>query len=408
MRILIYGINFFPEVTGIGKYTGELSSYLVEQGHLVKVVTGNPYYPQWRIYFGYSGWKYHHETIQGAEVWRCPLWVPKTPSGITRIIHLFSFAVFSIPIMLLQIFWKPDIILCIVPAITTTPIARFVAWMAHSFAWLHIQDFEIDTALSLKLIPRFGFMNKIIYFIEKSLLDSFDRISTISNQMLNLLTTKGIQPQKTMLFPNWVDEEKIFPLSVTNPLRSAWNIPDEKFIVLYAGSMGQKQGLEVLIDAAKLLSSNKNILFLFVGDGSSKATLELMAKNQPNICFFPLQPFKELNNLLNIANVHVLPQLKNAADLVMPSKLSGMFASGKAVIASAKPDTELGRIVISTGILIPPEDSTALASAILHLYKNPQECEELGIKGRNFMLNHWSKQKILTQFNKDIYSLVQK
>ncbi len=111
MRILIYGINYAPELTGIGKYTGEMAEWLAKQGHEVRMVTAPPYYPAWRVADGYSRWKYTHERLDGVVVWRCPLYVPANPSGLKRLSHLASFALSSLPVMIRQIFWKPDVVL---------------------------------------------------------------------------------------------------------------------------------------------------------------------------------------------------------------------------------------------------------------------------------------------------------
>ena len=115
MRVLIHGINYFPELTGIGKYTGEMAQWLSEKGASVRVVTAPPYYPDWKIGDGYSGSKYTFDNIDGIDVWRCPLWIPKEKTGFKRVLHLLSFAASSFPIMLRQIFWKPDVLIVVEP-----------------------------------------------------------------------------------------------------------------------------------------------------------------------------------------------------------------------------------------------------------------------------------------------------
>ena len=104
MRILIHGVNFSPELTGIGKYSGEMAAWLAQRGHEVRVVTAPPYYPDWRVGEGYSGVAYRTEKWQGVLVYRCPLWVPARPGGLTRLMHLMSFAVASLPVRLRQVF----------------------------------------------------------------------------------------------------------------------------------------------------------------------------------------------------------------------------------------------------------------------------------------------------------------
>src|SRR5665811_649755 len=138
MRILIVGINYAPELTGIGKYTGEMAEWLVTQGHAVRVVTAPPYYPEWHIGNAYSAWRYHFEEMNGVNIWRCPLWVPAKPSGLKRLIHLASFALSSFPVILGQILWKPDVVIAIEPPLTCAPVSLLVSRLAGAKAWLHI------------------------------------------------------------------------------------------------------------------------------------------------------------------------------------------------------------------------------------------------------------------------------
>ena len=107
MKILVYGINYSPELTGIGKYTGEMVEWLAAQGHEVRVITAPPYYPQWQVGENYSAWRYKREE-GAATVWRCPLYVPKQPSTLKRLLHLGSFAVSSFFPLMAQRRWKPD------------------------------------------------------------------------------------------------------------------------------------------------------------------------------------------------------------------------------------------------------------------------------------------------------------
>src|SRR5450631_134375 len=140
MKILVCSTNFAPEPTGIGKYSGEMASWLAARGHDVRAVAAPPYYPMWRVARNYRWPPYRREQWNGVDVWRAPLWVPKSPSGLTRILHLLSFAVMSFPVMLRQIFWGPDLVIAVAPALICAPIALLTARLSGAQAWLHIQD----------------------------------------------------------------------------------------------------------------------------------------------------------------------------------------------------------------------------------------------------------------------------
>lgn len=154
LRILIYGLNYSPELTGIGKYTGEMASWLAERGHEVRVVTAPPYYPAWRVRDDYRGaWYRIEQGLDQPIVYRTPLYVPSRPTGIKRIIHLVSFMLGSFPVMLRETFWEPEIVFTVEPTFFCAPLALFIAKSAGAAAWLHVQDFEVDAAFELGLLP---------------------------------------------------------------------------------------------------------------------------------------------------------------------------------------------------------------------------------------------------------------
>ncbi len=200
---------------------------------------------------------------------------------------------------------------------------------------------------------------------EKSVLKKFDRVSSISHHMVDRINSKGIQKEKTILFPNWVDTKKIYPMPHRDNLyRSKLGISNDQIVILYSGNMGAKQGLEIIIETAKQLQEDQRLVFVLCGNGSVKSDLEKTASVLQNIKFMDLQPPEQLNQLLNSADIHILPQQAGAADLVMPSKLLGMLASGKPVIATANPGTELADNVGRVGIVTQPGDVDALVQAM--------------------------------------------
>ena len=237
MRLVIYGINYRPELTGVGKYSGEMAEWLAARGHEVRVVTAPPYYPQWSVLGVYSAWKYRRETLGGVSVWRCPLWVPGSPSGLKRILHLASFAVSSFPVMLLQLSWRPDFILVIEPPLFCTPTSLLVSRLCKARSWLHVQDFEVDAAFDLGVLssPR---LRRLVLKAESWLMSKFDRVSTISTQMINRLQAKSVSSEKQVLFPNWVDLEHIYPIRSPVEFKGQLGISASSIVFLYSGKSG--------------------------------------------------------------------------------------------------------------------------------------------------------------------------
>ena len=185
-------------------------------------------------------------------------------------IHLASFALSSLPALIAQLGWKPDVVLCIVPALMNAPFALAFARLSGAKAWLHLHDFEVDTAFNLEMLPGRKFIYPVAQAIERFILTHFDRVSTISENMRRRCIEKGVKPGRAFLLPNWVDTKKIYPLPQPSSLRTELDIPARTFVALYHGNMGRKQGLEILLETASLLKHRPEILFVLCGEGSIK------------------------------------------------------------------------------------------------------------------------------------------
>jgi colanic acid biosynthesis glycosyl transferase WcaI len=418
MRILIYGINFHPEPTGVGKYTGEMAGWLASQGHEVRVVTAPPSYPHWRAFPGHHAWKYsrerfrpqigdgktsdaQHAQVPDVEVFRCPTWIPKHPSGAKRLLHLASFGLSSLAPMLKQVRWAPQIVLLVEPTLFCALQALLVARWSGAKAWLHIQDFEVDAAFELGDLSS-SRVRDWAFAVERRILPAFDRVSAISNQMVARLAAKGADPSRCILFPNWVDANEIHPLAGSSPFRQELGIAESTVVALYSGSMGKKQGLDLLVDAARRLSGRPGMRFVFCGEGPGRQILVDSAKSLPNVSLLPVQPADRLNDLLNLADIHLLPQLADAADLVMPSKLTGMMASGRAIVATSRPGTQLFGALAGRGFVTAPSDVDAFVSRLSQLAENPSLRKHLGQEARRYAVAHLHRDEILRQFERSM------
>jgi colanic acid biosynthesis glycosyl transferase WcaI len=362
-KILIYGINYAPEMIGVGRFTGEIGAYLAGLGYSLTVITAPPHYPGWRVPLPYRSWRYSREQREGANVLRCPLLLRQEMRGLWRLLAPLSFALSSAPIALWQVLaWRPALVLCVEPTFFVAPIA-LLAKLVGSKVVLHVQDLEIDAAFAVGHLKGEG-LKKLVIKAESFLLSLFDVVITISGQMQKRLIAKGVDPGKTAVVRNWVDLGKIKLLEGPNRFRRELQLQDQDFVVLYAGNIGPKQSLDIVIDAARDLAGATRIHFVIAGEGPEKESLIRKSSDLPNVHFLALQPEERLCELLNLADLHVLPQSSGAADLVLPSKLGGMLASGKPVIATADAGTELFEVLRGTAILVPAGDSSALAHEI--------------------------------------------
>jgi colanic acid biosynthesis glycosyl transferase WcaI len=411
LRILIHGINFSPELVGIGKYTGEMADWLARRGHEVRVVTAPPFNPASKVGDGYSAWQYRRESSSAASgsgslvAFRCPLFVPRRPSTVKRILHLSSFGLTSLPVMLLQAFWRPSLVLVVEPTAFCIPAAAITAWLSGGRSWLHVQDFEMDAGFAVGML-RSQSLRDWLTALEKKLLSGFDRVSTISPKMLDRLREKGFPATRSVLFPNWVDTSRIFPMGIPSSLRDELDIPHDAVVALYSGTMGRKQGLEILAAVAELLAHNKSLWFVFCGEGPYRATLASLSAQLPNVRWLPLQPFDRLNGLMNLADIHLLPQRAEIADLVMPSKLTGTLASGRPVVTTAAAGTQLALAVQECGLIVPADDAAAFAAAITRLAEDAALRTRLGQNARKCAEMTLDKEKVLTLIEREFCKMV--
>jgi colanic acid biosynthesis glycosyl transferase WcaI len=198
-----------------------------------------------------------------------------------------------------------------------------------------------------------------------------------------------------------VDTSQIFPTGAPSSYRDELGIPHDAIVALYSGTMGRKQGLEILAEAARLLEKEPTIQFVFCGDGSYHDVLAQASANLANVHWLPLQPFERLNELLNLADIHLLPQSAGVADLMMPSKLTGILASGRPVVTTAAANTQLAIAVENCGIRVPAHDGTAFAEAIARLAKDASLRIRLGQEARRYAEANLDKEKILASFERE-------
>ncbi|ASE74427.1 colanic acid biosynthesis fucosyltransferase WcaI [Salmonella enterica] len=405
MKILVYGINYSPELTGIGKYTGEMVAWMAREGHEVRVITAPPYYPQWKVGERYSAWRYRREEGE-ATVWRCPLYVPKQPSTLKRLLHLGSFALSSFFPLMAQRRWKPDRIIGVVPTLFCTPGMRLLATLSGARTVLHIQDYEVDAMLGLGMAGKGkrGSVARLATAFERSALRNVDNVSTISRSMMNKAREKGVAAEKILFFPNWSEVARFQDVNDADvtALRQQLGLPEGKKIVLYSGNIGEKQGLEKVIDAAERLR-DRPLIFAIVGQGGGKARLENMARERglPNIKFLPLQPYDALPALLKMGDCHLVVQKRGAADAVLPSKLTNILAVGGNAVTTAEPHTELGQLCArypGIAVCVEPESTDALVNGISQALAMPKN----NTTAREYAERTLNKENVLRQFIADI------
>lgn len=374
-RILLIGYNFYPEPTGIGKYSGEMIDWFYKHGYECAVITSYPYYPYWKVQepyrknrFWYSVEKINDANSGGKlQVFRCPQYVPSRPSGLKRILLDLSFFISAFfPLIALLTKKKYDVVVTVAPSFQIGFLGVLYRRLKKAKHVYHIQDMQIEAARDLNMIKSEGLI-KGLFKAEKFIFDHTDVVSSISEGMVRKIAEKAQKDVYT--FPNWTDTNQFFPVRNRSGIKTDFGYLETDKIVLYSGSIGEKQGLEAIINAANNLRKHHSIKFVICGSGPYKQVLQNLANELKldNLNFMPIQPFEKFNQFLNLADVHLIIQKSGASDLVMPSKLTTILSVGGLALITANPGTGLHTLVNShdIGIVVDSENQKALDDGIL-------------------------------------------
>lgn len=373
-KILLVGYNFSPEPTGIGKYSGEMMLWLARKGYDCTVLTSYPYYPYWKVQEPYTSRRFWYQTEVShfpsggrLRVCRCPMYVPANPSGAKRMVLELSFFVTAfLRFLALLISNRFQTIITVAPSFQLGLFGVLGKKLQQAKFVYHVQDLQIEAARDLNMIKSSAVISAL-FKTEKYIFDHADVISSISSGMINKIKDKARKP--IYLFTNWADTHSFYPILDKTGLKGKFGLRETDQVILYSGAIGEKQGLEAIIQAAHTLQHHATFQFVICGSGPYKEKLESLAANLnlQNVAFFPLQPTEKFNDFLNMADVHLVIQKENAGDLVMPSKLTTLLAVGALTIVTANPGSSLHSLVQEhhAGILVEAENQAALNEAIV-------------------------------------------
>lgn len=407
-RILMITSNYAPEPNGVGKYNGELIHWLAARGYDCTVLTTYPYYPEWKISSAYRRRKYlfSRETIlegkRPVSIYRCPHYVPLQPSGSKRVLQDFTFSLAASGKMLhLLLQRRFDVVISIAPSFHLGLLAAGYKTLRRARFIYHIQDMQIEAARNLGML-RSPWLLQQLFRLEKYILQRADVVSSISPQMVSSIAGKAAR--EVQLFPNWVDVKRYFPLSDRAALKKEFGFSAGDKVVLYSGALGEKQGLETVLLAARQLQQHAHIRFVICGDGPYRQQLEALAATWQlqHIRFMPLQPATRFNRFLNMADLHLVIQKGQASDLVMPSKLTTILAVGGVPIVTANEGSGLHELINKNriGISVRADDAAALSEAIMRGLEG--ENNVIAANARRYAQEQLAIDHIMERFEREI------
>ncbi len=402
MRILLL-VNYFPPEIGSGPHLPfELGETLVQRGHQVTVVTGFPRYNVPVLPERYRGRVFYREEMGGVTVLRMRAPIPYGKSKIARgLFHMLSPPVLTLRALPIA---RPDVVYTITPPLTSGIAARTVARRHRVPCVVNVQDLFPQNAVDLGLlhnrmfIRAFQAMERFVYRIA-------DRITVMSDGNGDYVVAKGARREKVQTIANWVDTDLIRPSERLNDFRRANGIGKE-FVVLFAGTMGWSQGLETVVECARELARQPEILFLLVGDGVERPRLERQAAGLSNVRFVPMQPKEMYPHVLGAADACLVTLRAEVSTPTVPSKMATIMAAGRPVLASL-PTADASKLVneARAGLVVPPGNARALAGAVLQLLQDPDGAQKMGRSGRVYAEEHLSREACVGQLE-DLFRLV--
>jgi colanic acid biosynthesis glycosyl transferase WcaI len=398
VHIHFLGINYWPEATGIAVFSTGRAEHLAACGHTVTVCTAVPYYPLWRVAEAYRRRPFARETRESVEILRCPLYVPSHVTTGRRILHEASFVAMA---LLRSLFCRrPDLLVVISPPLGLGIVAVLLAKLWRVPYVFHVADLQPDAAVDLGMIAP-GRLTRLLYAVERVAYRHAALVSTLTETMRARVVAKGIAAEKVVLFSDWADPELFDrPAHAADPeLRTELNLPRDAFLVLHAGNMGVKQGLDVVIDAAARTPTEAGVVYMLVGDGAERMRLEARVRESATrrVRMLRLQPRDRFHRLLAAADVALVTQQRTVADIVFPSKVLTLLAAGKPVVASVAAGSDVADVVRRSecGVVVPPEDPDALAAAVERFRLDPDLRARCAAAGRAYARAHWERSGTL-------------
>lgn len=386
-RILFVSVSYRPEHAGIGPYATAAANHLAALGASVTAIAGMPHYPSWTLTPADRRRLRRDDAVDGLPVVRLRQFVPRRQSVLSRGAYELSFLVHG---LLMRRTWEPpDVVVTVTPSLGGARLAQLIA-QRHGVPLVVIVQDLVTAATVQSGVAGGAFVAALAEQLERRLLASATAVGLVHESFVQRCYGLGVNPARVHIIPNWsllttgtVADGSGTATGLARP--EGW---DSRYVVLHAGNMGHKQGLEVLVHAARLAHERgeSELLFVLVGDGNRRDQLESMASGIPTLTIADPVPDEMFASTLAAADACLVTQRAEVVDMSVPSKLTAYFSAGRPVIASVAlvggTADEVRRA--GGGVLVPPEDPAALLEAVLELRAAPARAAALGAAGQRY------------------------
>ncbi len=409
MHVLLLALNYWPDQLGNAPLMVGMCEGLVKLGHRVSVVCAFPHHETGRIEAPYRGQLFQRDTHNGVDILRTYIYAGDHGTAA----KMANYASFTATALAAAATVRGvDVVFTPSPPLTLGLVDDLLC-RVRGIPWIYnLQDLFPEAAVRLGVLknPRIiaGFER-----LERHVYRRATRLCVISESFRQYLLEKGVPDEKIAVVENYTDTELITPQAPSeaqhNPYRVEHGL-DGRFVVQFSGRMGYSQGLEVLVEAMPLLDDLPDLHWMLVGDGQAREMLEKATAGRQNVTLLPTQRRENLSDLLAAADLGLAPLRHGMAGTSVPSKIFGILASGRPVIAGVDVDSDTDHMVRAAdcGRIVPPEDAGALAAAIRALHADRVLTRRLGENGRRHVVTHHSQAATVARYERLLLDVVER
>jgi colanic acid biosynthesis glycosyl transferase WcaI len=408
--LLVVAINYAPEPTGFAPHVAAFCEHMASQGHRVTVMTGFPFAPNWARWPAYRGKFWATESRAEVRIIRQTHFIPRSPRRmIERLLMEGTFCLTSL-VSLVRFNPRADVIIYVGAQPSLAMLTRLVAWLKGIPYGIMINDLASGAAQNVGIVKS-AFLQQCLHTFEYASYRGAAAAVVLCQSFKDALITEGYPPDQVFIVRSPIDLEQVQPVGSDGGFRRRQGLIAGDFTVLFAGSMGLKQGLENVIAAALHLRADyPDVKWLLVGEGETRAEVARLIRQhslEEHVRLIPFEPVEQMSAMFAAADVLLLNQLSAVKDTVIPSKLLTYMAAGRPVLAAVNVQSQGAEILREAhgGRIVRPEDPAALAAAVVEMRAAPQELAAMGRSNRIYALDHFDQRKIMRALERFVQQL---
>ncbi|MCE7081312.1 glycosyltransferase family 4 protein [Streptomyces sp. ST2-7A] len=393
-RLLLVSTNYAPESAGIGPYAAQIAEdWVTRRGAEVHVLAGMPHYPAWRVDPAWRGRWRATELRDGVRVHRRRHTVPTRQTAVRR--GLYEASILVGGLFLPPRGGRPDAILAQMPSLAGGVLAARLA-RRHGVPFVPVVQDLMGAAAAQSGIDGGGRAAAVATGLERRVLAAATLVGVIHESFRERVSSLGVPTDRIRLVPNWAHVARPTGTRADTRARLGWE--PGRTVLLHSGNMGLKQGLEVLVETARLAP---DLLVVLMGDGNRRAHLVGAAAGVPNLRILPPAGDAEFPDVLAAADALMVTQRASVLDMSVPSKLTSYFTAARPVIASVADGGGTAEEIrrSDAGYLVPPENPAAIVEAAREIAADPATADAIGARGFDYARTHLGREAGLARIS---------